>query len=137
MRPADPLPDLLRELSLLTPPLRLHVGQMRGMVERVLPAIDEGEPVLTLTENASTIVKDIAAQQGGSDSTGLRISSEDPQQGLMVTAAQEPHPGDQTIESHGAVVYLDPPASQQLDDQVLDASVDEAGRVQFALAPQA
>jgi len=34
-------------------------------------------------------------------------------------------------------VYLDPPASEQLEDQVLDASVDEAGQVQFALAPQA
>jgi Fe-S cluster assembly iron-binding protein IscA len=106
------------------------------MVGEVLPAIDEGEHVLTLTENASTIVKDIAAQQGGTESTGLRISSED-QAGLMVTAAQQPHPGDQTIESHGAVVYLDPPASEQLDDQILDASVDEAGRLQFALAPQA
>jgi iron-sulfur cluster assembly protein len=93
--------------------------------------------MLTLTENASTIVKDIAAQQGGPESTGLRISSENPEQGLMVTAAQQPLPGDQTVESHGAVVYLDPPASAQLDDQVLDASVDEAGRVQFALAPQA
>jgi Fe-S cluster assembly iron-binding protein IscA len=92
--------------------------------------------VLTLTENASTIVKDIAAQQGGSDNTGLRISSEDPSQGLMVTATQQPHPGDQTVESGGAVVYLDPPASEQLDDQILDASVDDAGRVQFALAPQ-
>lgn len=93
--------------------------------------------MLTLTENASTIVKDLAAQQGGSEATGLRISSEDPQLGLMVTAAQQPQPGDQTIESDGAVVYLDPPASEQLDDQVLDASVDDAGRVQFALAPQA
>ena len=55
--------------------------------------------MLTLTENASTIVKDIAAQQGGEESTGLRISSEDPAQGLMVTAAQQPHPGDQTVES--------------------------------------
>ena len=92
--------------------------------------------MLTLTETASMIVKDIAAQQGGSESTGLRISSESPQEGLMVTAAQQPQPGDQTVESHGAVVYLDAPASEQLDDQVLDASVDDAGRVQFALAPQ-
>jgi len=108
------------------------------MVDRVLPAIDEGEStVLTLTENASTIVRDIAAQQGGPESTGLRISSEDPSQGLMVTATPQPHPGDQTVQSGGAVVYLDPPASAQLDDQVLDASFDEAGRVQFALAPQA
>jgi iron-sulfur cluster assembly protein len=108
------------------------------MVGEVMPAIDEGEStVLTLTENASTIVKDIAAQQGGSEATGLRISSEDPSVGLMVTAAGQPHPGDQTVQSGGAVVYLDPPASQQLEDQVLDASVDDAGRVQFALAPQA
>lgn len=92
--------------------------------------------MLTLTENASTIVKDIAAQQGGSDTTGLRISSEDPSQGLMVTAAEQPEPGDQTVDADGAVVYLDPPASMQLDDQILDAAVDDAGRVQFALAPQ-
>ena len=93
--------------------------------------------MLTLTENASTIVKDIAAQQGGAESTGLRISSEDPTQGLMVTAAESPEPGDRTVTSDGAVVYLDAPASEVLDDQVLDAAVDEAGRVQFALAPQA
>jgi iron-sulfur cluster assembly protein len=93
--------------------------------------------VLTLTENASTIVKDIAAQQGGADATGLRISSENPEQGLTVTAAEQPLPGDATVTSDGATIYLDPAASQQLEDQILDAAVDEAGRVQFALAPQA
>ncbi len=92
--------------------------------------------MLTLTENASTIVKDIAAQQGGSDSTGLRISSPDPTEGLTVTAAEQPRPGDRTITADGAVIYLDEPAAQRLDDQVLDASLDDAGRVQFALAPQ-
>jgi iron-sulfur cluster assembly protein len=96
------------------------------------------ERMLTLTENASTIVRDIAAQQGGgTENTGLRISSDDPSQGLMVTAAQQPHPGDQTVTKDGAVVYLDSSASEQLDNQILDASVDDDGRVQFALAPQA
>jgi len=109
---------------------------MRGTVDESCQQSTKESTLLTLTENASTIVKDIAAQQGGAESTGLRISSEDPAQGLMVTAAQQPHPGDQTVESHGAVVYLDPPASEQLEDQILDASVDEGGRVQFALAPQ-
>ena len=93
--------------------------------------------MLTLTENASTIVKDIAAQQGGSESTGLRISSQDPTHGLMVTAAEKPLPGDHTVTADGALIYLDEPAAQRLDDQVLDASVDEAGLVQFALSPQA
>jgi Fe-S cluster assembly iron-binding protein IscA len=92
--------------------------------------------MLTLTENASTIVKDIATQQGGSDSMGLRISGQDPTHGLMVTATEQPLPGDHTVTADGAVIYLDEPAAQRLDDQVLDASVDEAGRVQFALAPQ-
>ncbi|WP_151082269.1 Fe-S cluster assembly protein HesB [Nocardioides cynanchi] len=92
--------------------------------------------MLSLTENASTIVKDIAAQQGGPDTTGLRISSEDPSVGLMVTATGQPEPGDATVVSDGATVYLDPTASEQLDDQILDAAVAEDGRVQFALAPQ-
>jgi Fe-S cluster assembly iron-binding protein IscA len=91
--------------------------------------------LLTLTENASTIVKSITAQ-GGPETAALRISSEDPTQGLAVTTATSPEPGDQTVEADGAVVYLDPPASQALDDQILDAAVDEAGRVQFGLAPQ-
>jgi iron-sulfur cluster assembly protein len=94
------------------------------------------ERVLTLTENASTIVRDIAAQQSGEQHAGLRISSDEPAQGLVVTAAQQPHPDDQTVAKDGALVYLDPAATLQLDDQVLDASVDDDGRVQFVLAPQ-
>ena len=91
--------------------------------------------MLTLTENASTIVKTIT-DQGGPETTALRIS-EDPAQGLAVTVAGRPEPGDQTVESDGALVYLDPPASQALDNQVLDAAVDDQGRVEFGLAPQA
>ena len=93
--------------------------------------------MLTLTENASTIVKSITAAQPGSETAGLRISTEDPSQGLTVSTTPEPLPGDQTVNADGAVVYLDPPASEALDDQVLDAAVDEAGNVQFGLAPQA
>jgi iron-sulfur cluster assembly protein len=101
-----------------------------------LPAIEKESTLLTVTENASTIVKDIAAQQGGADTTGLRISSEDPTVGLMVTATEQPQPGDATVIADGATIYLDPTASEQLDDQILDAAVDQEGRVQFALAPQ-
>jgi iron-sulfur cluster assembly protein len=92
--------------------------------------------MLTLTENASTIVKDLTAQQGGADTSGVRISAENPEQGLLLSAADQPQPGDQTVSKDGAVVYLDTVASTQLEDQVLDASLDDAGQVQFALAPQ-
>ena len=49
---------------------------MPGMVDGFCQQSTKEEQVLTLTENASTIVKDIAAQQGGSEATGPRISSE-------------------------------------------------------------
>ena len=92
--------------------------------------------MLTLTENASTIVKDIAEQIP--DATGLRITSEDgAQPNFEVAPASAPEPGDETVEQGGATVFLDQTASDQLDDKVLDASVDQAGGVQFALMVQA
>lgn len=93
--------------------------------------------MLTLTENASTIVKDITHQPGLPETAGLRISTEesDPTT-LAVTAAEAPRPGDQTVEQDGATVYLDADAATVLDDKVLDAAVDPEGRVEFALGLQ-
>jgi Fe-S cluster assembly iron-binding protein IscA len=92
--------------------------------------------VLTLTENASTIVKDIAEQIP--DANGLRITSEAGEQpSFEVAPAGSAEPGDATVEQGGATVFLDPNASEQLDDKVLDASVDQGGGVQFALMAQA
>ena len=90
--------------------------------------------MLNLTENASTIVKAITDQSEESVN-GLRISS-DETQGLAISTAADAAPGDETVESDGAVVYLDETASVQLADPVLAGSVDEQGQVQFALAPQ-
>ena len=41
------------------------------------------------------------------------------------------------MEQDGATVYLDGLSAEQLDDKVLDASLDPAGNVQFALGEQA
>lgn len=94
--------------------------------------------MLTLTENASTIVNDIATQPGLAPTAGLRITSEneaDPT--FEVTAAERPEPGDQTVEQSGAKVYLDSSAAVLLDEMILDAAVDPDGKVEFALAQQA
>ena len=40
------------------------------------------------------------------------------------------------VEQDGATVYLDENASLLLDDKVLDAAVDDEGRVEFGLAQQ-
>jgi len=93
--------------------------------------------MLTLTENASTIVKDLTAQTGSNEAAGLRISAADSAgPALAVTAAPQPMPGDQVVEQDGATVYLDGLAAAQLDDKVLDAGVDETGNVQFSLVDQ-
>lgn len=92
--------------------------------------------MLTLTENASTIVRDINAQQPQPES-GLRITSDaGDQPAFAVTTCDQPEPGDQVVQQDGATVYLDESASQQLDDKVLDASLDPNGNVQFALGLQ-
>ncbi len=90
--------------------------------------------MLTLTENASTIVKDITTQSGLAETAGLRITSEAAAEPTFaIAAAEAPEPGDQTVEQDGATVYLDESAAALLDDKVLDAAVDPAGKVEFAL----
>ncbi len=93
--------------------------------------------MLTLTQNATLIVKEIADQSGGTEGAGLRITAEPgPEAGLSVTTAETAEPGDAVLEQDGATVYLDQDAATMLDDKVLDAAVDESGRVEFALGVQ-
>lgn len=93
--------------------------------------------MLTLTENASSIVKEITAQVPG-DKPGLRIATESPEDpNFQVTAAAEAEQGDQVVERDGATVYVEPVAAQVLDAMVLDAAVDTSGNVEFGLSPQA
>lgn len=93
--------------------------------------------MLTLTENASTIVRDIATQATQAEGAGLRITSDaSPEPAFAISAAEGPEPGDATVEQDGATVYLDPASAQQLDDKVLDAGIDQSGNVQFALGQQ-
>jgi iron-sulfur cluster assembly protein len=91
--------------------------------------------MLTLTENASTIVKEIASQNGG-DGTGLRIAPDSDQDGFGITTADSPEPGDQVVEQGGATVYLESQVAEVLSDKILDAGVDQTGNVQFALGQQ-
>ena len=94
--------------------------------------------MLTLTENASTIVRDITTQPGLPDGAGLRITADaEDQSAFAISAADSPEPADKVLEQAGATVYLDEQAAVVLDDKILDAAVDEQGQVEFALAMQA
>ncbi len=94
--------------------------------------------MLTLTENASSVVKTIVDQSGGNqEQGGLRISQDAVDSpALHVIATEAPLPGDQVVEEHGARVFLEETAAETLDDKVLDAQVDESGGVQFAIGVQ-
>lgn len=90
--------------------------------------------MLTLTENASTIITGITDQLP--EATGLRIASTGGQDNFDVAPAAAAEPGDQVVEQDGATVFLNDQASTQLDDKVLDAGVDETGNVSFAIGIQ-
>ncbi|MET1053080.1 MAG: Fe-S cluster assembly protein HesB [Mycetocola sp.] len=93
--------------------------------------------MLTLTENASTIVKTITTQNTGTENGGLRISSPAPESAdLAVAVAGAPEPSDAVVEVAGARVFLEENAATVLADKILDAEVDEAGAVRFAIGEQ-
>jgi len=93
--------------------------------------------MLTLTENASTVVKSIVSRTESVVDGGLRIhAGTDGQGDFAVTVTPTPVPGDQVVETDGARVYLEEGVAAVLDDKVLDAEVSETGAVTFALLPQ-
>jgi len=94
--------------------------------------------VLTLTENASTVVKTIVEQSRAADEAGLRISQDaEDSPALHVIATDGPLPGDQVLEEDGARVFLEETAAETLTDKVLDAQLDDSGGVQFTISVQA
>jgi iron-sulfur cluster assembly protein len=92
--------------------------------------------MLTLTETATTAVKAIISGTPDAAGGGLRIGQGlDDNSGFAVAVVANPLPGDSTVESDGAKVFLEPAASVVLEDKTLDAHIDN-GSVTFALVPQ-
>jgi iron-sulfur cluster assembly protein len=96
--------------------------------------------MLVLTEAAAEVVKSVTDTPQAPDGTGLRITQTPPEpgsgNGLELAAAAEPGVNDQVVETAGARVFLDPQAAAYLEDKVLDAEVDNQGKVRFTLGVQ-
>jgi Fe-S cluster assembly iron-binding protein IscA len=92
--------------------------------------------MLTLTETAQTVITGIVGQSDAADTAGLRISSAENDE-LNVGVAPTPEDGDAVVDESGARVFLDATAVLALNDKVLDAAPDDAGRVTFTIAEQA
>jgi iron-sulfur cluster assembly protein len=91
--------------------------------------------MLTITDNAAEAVRQISEGSGLEPEPGLRISAGSPTpEGtpLEISVAPEAETTDQTIEEHGARVYLEELVAPALDDKVLDAEI-EGDQVRFAL----
>lgn len=91
--------------------------------------------MLTLTENAQTIITGIVDGAQVPQTGGIRIAQDAQGEGLAVTVAELPEVQDQVVEAAGAKVFLDQSAAVALDDKVLDASATADGRVDFAINP--
>jgi Fe-S cluster assembly iron-binding protein IscA len=94
--------------------------------------------MLTLTENASSLIKNLAEQTAVADDAGLRISTTDADStNFAVDFTPSPEPTDQVVENAGARVFLEENAATALSDKVLDAQVDAEGAVRFAIGTPA
>jgi Fe-S cluster assembly iron-binding protein IscA len=90
--------------------------------------------LFTLTDNACVIVKAIAGQTaGGREKGGIRIyDGSDRGTDFALEPADGPEEGDVVREQSGARTFLAPDVADDLDDFVLDASVDGQGVVDFS-----
>ncbi|WP_341975400.1 Fe-S cluster assembly protein HesB [Microbacterium sp. LTA6] len=97
--------------------------------------------MLTLTDNATAIVTTLVSRQSDTAEAGLRIHSTatgapDGGARLAVVVTPHPEPDDQVVEISGTRLFLEDAAAAALDDKVLDAGVDDAGAISFAVLSQ-
>ncbi|MBA2766984.1 MAG: Fe-S cluster assembly protein HesB [Solirubrobacterales bacterium] len=88
--------------------------------------------MLTLTPTATEAIKQLTDQVPAEDATpGVRIAPGVAPGGegaaLELSLVEAPESSDQTIETHGATVYLEPEAAELLEDKVLDAELRDEG----------
>lgn len=94
--------------------------------------------MLTLTDNAASIVKGLADRVTGTEDGGLRIATQvaDPTN-FEVTMTPTPQVDDLVVENDGAHVFLEATAASVLDDKQLDATIDDEGAVRFTIDTRA
>jgi len=95
--------------------------------------------MLALTQGAADVIREIVdSTPEPGDAAGLRIAAEsldstEPQ--LSMSIAEGPEAGDETVEQHGATVYVSESASGLLAGKLLDAHTHD-DHVHFTIAEQ-
>src|SRR6478736_5711157 len=116
------------------PPRRREFGWGTGEHRRRSRWTKGSPPVLTLTDNAATEIRNLTADPELPEGCGMRIANDPASNALTLTLVPTPAAGDQVLEEDGARVFLDQQAAALLDDRALDAAPDNAGQVKFTIA---
>ncbi len=82
--------------------------------------------MLTLSENAATVLNHTRSEQGLPEGATLRVaeSHQDGQTGLSVGFVDQPVDGDHTAESHGLPYCVAPEVADALDEAKLDVTTE-------------
>lgn len=94
--------------------------------------------MLELTQEAAEVIREIVDSSDEGAAHGLRITAggtDSDEAQLSMSLAGGPEAGDETVEQHGATVYLSESATSLLDDKVLDAHAHE-DHVHFTITEQ-
>lgn len=94
--------------------------------------------MLVLTHNATDAIRLLVTDKQAAPGAGLRIVAERDLGGKLsfeMDVFDAPGVVDEVLEEGGARVFLNPPAAELLEKQVLDARIED-NRVKFALSPQ-
>ncbi|GGO01745.1 MULTISPECIES: adhesin [Micromonospora] len=87
--------------------------------------------MLTMTDNAVLVIRDLANQQDVAQDGGVRIAADADAGSLTVELVPEPVQGDRVVDNQGARIFLDEDAAELLGDASVDATVDDEGIIQF------
>ena len=77
--------------------------------------------MLTLTQNAAAVIRNIEGRDDMPSGTGMRIAA-NPDGGLDLELRPAPELGDQILDDAGALLFLDEGAAAMLDDKALEAA---------------
>jgi Fe-S cluster assembly iron-binding protein IscA len=81
--------------------------------------------MLTITEDAATLVRTLTNDAELSEQAGLRIVVDPVNHSLSMRLAGTPGPTDAVVDGHGARVFLSPSAAHRLDERTLGAEITE------------
>jgi Fe-S cluster assembly iron-binding protein IscA len=87
--------------------------------------------MLTMTDNAMMVIRDLAVQEDVGEDGGLRIAADTDAGSLSIELVPQPAQGDQVVDNEGARIFLDADAAELLNETSVDATVDDEGIVQF------